>query len=214
MNLSKAILNSSGQCKASLKAEKDMAKKIEEFEVFDIKPCVSNPANIRFIAQADIRLDEAIPYLFLSFPPSQTQYMQKHNTLTLKIWNRMITLFPSGKIGITNTAGMEEAKEILEKLRQQINAAFERNERQGPPKAEEITALQNLSPMRIHRFLPKTNCGYCGEATCMAFVFKILAGERTLKQCLPLKAPDTLRFRQELQEELGISTLRALGWNS
>ncbi|MFX0113155.1 MAG: (Fe-S)-binding protein [Candidatus Hodarchaeota archaeon] len=191
-----------------------MAKKLENFDVFDIKPCVSNPANIRFVAQADIRLDEAIPHLFLSFPPSQTKYLQKQNTLTLKIWNRMITLFPSGKIGITNTAGMEEAKEILEKLRQQINIAFEKDERQGPPKAEEIAALQNLSPMRIHSLLPKTNCGECGEATCMAFAFKILAGERTLKQCLPLNDPDTPKFHQKLQEELETPALRVLGWNS
>ena len=191
-----------------------MATKVEKFDVFDIKPCVSNPANLRFVAQADIRFDEAIPYLFLSFPSSQTKYMQKQNILTLIIWNRMITLFPSRKIGITNTAGMEEAKEILEKLRQQINAAFERKEKQGPPKAEEITTLQNLSPMRIHCLLPKTNCGDCGEATCMAFTFKIIVGERTLKHCLPLKDPDTPRLQQKLQEELGTPTLRVLGWNS
>ncbi|MDY6965048.1 MAG: acetyl-CoA decarbonylase/synthase complex subunit gamma [Halobacteriota archaeon] len=42
------------------------------------------------------------------------------------------------------------------------------------------------SPLEIYKYLPKTNCGECGEKTCMAFAAQLI--ERTLKieDCTPL----------------------------
>lgn len=39
--------------------------------------------------------------------------------------------------------------------------------------------MKKLGPLDIYRHLPKTNCGECGEKTCMAFASQII--ERTLK---------------------------------
>ena len=42
------------------------------------------------------------------------------------------------------------------------------------------------SPLEVYKYLPKTNCGDCGEQTCMAFAAQLI--ERTLKieDCTPL----------------------------
>ncbi|MHC1625686.1 MAG: (Fe-S)-binding protein, partial [Methermicoccaceae archaeon] len=42
------------------------------------------------------------------------------------------------------------------------------------------------SPLEVYKFLPKTNCGECGEATCMAFASKLINRDVTLEDCPPL----------------------------
>ncbi|RLI82748.1 tRNA CCA-pyrophosphorylase [Archaeoglobales archaeon] len=43
-----------------------------------------------------------------------------------------------------------------------------------------------ITPMEIYKWLPKTNCKKCGEATCMSFAFKLLNREKKLEDCTPL----------------------------
>lgn len=54
----------------------------------------------------------------------------------------------------------------------------------------------------VYEFLPKTNCGKCGESTCIAFASKILRRETGLDECLPLKEPSHSNQRQKLVELL------------
>jgi acetyl-CoA decarbonylase/synthase complex subunit gamma len=42
------------------------------------------------------------------------------------------------------------------------------------------------NPIEIYKMLPKTNCGKCGEANCMAFAVKLINFEADLDQCTPL----------------------------
>lgn len=43
-----------------------------------------------------------------------------------------------------------------------------------------------VTAMDIYKLLPKTNCGDCGEASCMAFATKLSEKETDLKLCTPL----------------------------
>ncbi len=60
------------------------------------------------------------------------------------------------------------------------------------------------SPLDIYKLLPKTNCGKCGEKTCMSFAFKLLSGERKLEECEPLFSPKFEKNRKKLEEMLAI----------
>ncbi len=42
------------------------------------------------------------------------------------------------------------------------------------------------SPLEVYKFLPQTNCGDCGEATCMAFASHMIDRSLKLEDCLPL----------------------------
>ncbi|MFX0064626.1 MAG: (Fe-S)-binding protein [Candidatus Hermodarchaeota archaeon] len=191
-----------------------LLREVKRFKIYDIFPCVKIPANVRFIAQADINIHQAIPYLFLRFPPAIAKYSTKTNILILEIWNRMITFFPSGRIGITNTAGMDEGKEILEKIREEINLAFMIHATRGPPTPGEITAHKNFKPVILYEYLPKTNCRLCGMASCMAFAFSVLANQKKLNRCVPLTDPDSMVLRNKLESELSEFMLISLGWYS
>jgi acetyl-CoA decarbonylase/synthase complex subunit gamma len=46
--------------------------------------------------------------------------------------------------------------------------------------------LKETSPLNLYKFLPQTNCGDCGEQTCMAFAAGLIARERTVEECKPL----------------------------
>ncbi|AKB83528.1 5-tetrahydromethanopterin:corrinoid iron-sulfur protein methyltransferase [Methanosarcina barkeri 3] len=42
------------------------------------------------------------------------------------------------------------------------------------------------SPLEAYKYLPQTNCGECGEATCMAFASKLIDRSGKTTDCLPL----------------------------
>jgi ArsR family metal-binding transcriptional regulator len=62
--------------------------------------------------------------------------------------------------------------------------------------------------LEIWRRLPGTNCGVCGERTCMAFALRLWAGGARLRQCGPVFVPEQTARRAALVEicaGLGIS---------
>ncbi len=60
------------------------------------------------------------------------------------------------------------------------------------------------NPMEIYKLLPKTNCGKCGEKTCMSFAFKLLNGEKKLEDCKPLYSKEYDVIRKKLEELISI----------
>ena len=54
-----------------------------------------------------------------------------------------------------------------------------------------------VSPLELYKLLPKLNCQKCGEASCMAFVYKLQRGEKKADACTPLLEP---RFSKQLEE--------------
>lgn len=43
-----------------------------------------------------------------------------------------------------------------------------------------------VEPLQIQKLLPRTNCGICGEKTCLSFAMKVRAKDLELKACTPL----------------------------
>jgi len=48
---------------------------------------------------------------------------------------------------------------------------------------------KNLSPIDVYRLLPGTNCGECGEKTCIAFAAKLANRAASIEECPPLLDP-------------------------
>ena len=42
------------------------------------------------------------------------------------------------------------------------------------------------SPLEVYKYLPKTNCGECGEATCMAFAAQLIERAYNIEDCTPI----------------------------
>ncbi len=187
-------------------------KLVRSFGIKEILPCLTTPGYIRFRARADREIGEVIPIIFLKFPPGKVSYNDVKNTLTLKIFDRMITLHPSGEVAVTNTRDVKEAKEILEEIKKIINNAYEDYLKHGKPSNKEMEAARTISWMKVYNYLPRINCGKCGFQVCSAFAVSVLQGEARLSQCKPLRDEKYLENLKILKEEIGPILLRTLGW--
>ena len=92
----------------------------------------------------------------------------------------------------------EEARRVLDWVRDLVNETWERREQITPSyrRAASLTALQ------LYRLLPGGNCQKCGEPTCLAFAVKLAEEEASLERCSPLLEPEYEEKRTVLIELL------------
>lgn len=50
-----------------------------------------------------------------------------------------------------------------------------------------LKEISKISPLEVHKHLPKLNCGECGTSTCMGFAVRLLGKKAKLTQCPYLK---------------------------
>jgi len=88
-----------------------------------------------------------------------------------------------------------EAEDILEWLKKEINATWER-------RGEITPSFEVAVPPRVLdvlKLLPRTNCRACGQPTCMVFAVQVCQGAQGLAAC-PCLDPENLK---RLREYLG-----------
>ncbi|MFQ6105454.1 MAG: (Fe-S)-binding protein [Candidatus Hydrothermarchaeaceae archaeon] len=64
-----------------------------------------------------------------------------------------------------------------------------------------VTEAKVLSPLEVHRHLPRTNCGECGT-NCMGFAVKLLNRKAALHDCPQLKKAEYLHESMLLKDIL------------
>jgi ArsR family metal-binding transcriptional regulator len=142
-------------------------------------PCVADETKIRIIAHLEGDLGPVLPYLNAIMP--QASYTPAAETLTFMDGHRMIALYRQ-RITIAKADEIVDAWVTLEGIRRhaaqtwadrgRIEPCFETRRR--PPAIE------------IFKRLPRTNCGRCGEMTCLAFALRLWSGETSLRRCRPV----------------------------
>lgn len=58
-----------------------------------------------------------------------------------------------------------------------------------------------LRPLDVYKYLPQTNCGECGESSCMAFAAKLIERQVSVEKCSPLSEP---RYSKKLKALLEV----------
>jgi len=159
-----------------------MRKEYVKFiEIRHREECLADPSRIKIVAQSDKNFEEILPYLATQFP--NAIYSQEAGFVSYKEERRMVSIFSTGKVGITYLKDEEEAGKILEKIREKINWTYQNKDKID---ISEINRRKPLNALQIYRYLPALNCGKCGFPTCMAFAVKLLSVEVTVDKCLPL----------------------------
>jgi ArsR family metal-binding transcriptional regulator len=159
---------------------------VKRIEIKEISPCTADPERIKFLAQADKPLEDVLPILYLAIP--NAKYSEKLGALSYTHQQHLITLFATGRIGMTYVKDRSEAEKLVEEARKLINSAFIYLKTHGKPSSDLIQAKKELNPMKVYEKLPKTNCKECGEQGCFAFATKLLNGEKILQDCPLLKS--------------------------
>jgi len=173
--------------------------------VMFLGPCVADETKIRLIAHIEGDLGPVLPYLNAVIP--KASYTPAAETLTYMEGYRMIALYRQ-RITIAKADDILDAWRTLEEIRQlamqtwsdrdAIEPSFE--SRRKPPAFE------------IFKRLPRTNCGLCGEPTCLVFAVKVWSGEIPVSLCLPVfqEGGSFQRLREPLLEicaGMGIGTV-------
>ncbi|MHA1491402.1 MAG: (Fe-S)-binding protein [Promethearchaeota archaeon] len=185
---------------------------INNFEIKEVLPCFITQGYIRFTAQADNELGKVMSIIFLKNPPAKANYLINQNILTLRLFNRTLTLYPSGKIGVNNTKDIDEAHEILNEIKKMSNQAYREFLKNGKPKEKEIESARKITWMELFKYLPKTNCGKCGFPICSSFSVSVLQGDSSLSQCVLLKKTKYSSNIKKLKEKYGHLLISSLGW--
>ena len=60
---------------------------------------------------------------------------------------------------------------------------------------------RRLTPIHLYKLTPKTNCGECGFATCLAFATQVIVGQADLDGCPQLDQRSLEPFRAQLADQ-------------
>jgi ArsR family metal-binding transcriptional regulator len=136
------------------------------------------PTSIKFNAIIDLEVDigDLLPYLATVIRgctyihgTGELNYMDKGHIIAIR----------SGQITVTALVDEAEAWQVCEALRNMINEVDKQRENITPT----LRKHARLDPLTVYRKLPQTNCGECGEATCMAFAARVVSRELTANGC-------------------------------
>jgi|YelNatPaOPRAMG01_1025707.scaffolds.fasta_scaffold36782_2 ArsR family metal-binding transcriptional regulator len=173
---------------------------VRKIVIKEVTPCAADPDRIKFIAEADRTLEEALPILYLGIP--NAKYSEKLGALSYRLEQHLVTIFASGRIGITYVKDRQEAEKLVEDTRKLINRALLYQKTHGKPEDSLFEAKKTLSPQTLYEKLPKTNCHECSEQSCYAFATKLFNKEKTLDTCPPLSTRAYAQNREQLQKLL------------
>ena len=139
-------------------------------------PCLAEPGKLIVIGRPTCVLTEVIPYL--ATLPGIIAFNPVTCTLTFRRPRGIMTIYPD-TITITQVDDTDEGMKLLEALKDAINATWEHRAELAP-----VTEVQKAPRLLdVWELLPRSNCGDCGEATCMAFAANLLLGKRLPDEC-------------------------------
>lgn len=159
-------------------------------------PCLAEPGKIIVVGKPDRLLSPALPYL--ASLPNVIAYNPRTVSLTLRRQPGLITL-NDDRVYLTQVDHVDQGLELLVRLKEAINATWENRHTLTP-----IEAPRRLpNHLEVWRLLPQTNCGECGDATCLAFAVALLTHKKPLQRCQPLFSnPDFAEKRDLLEHYL------------
>ncbi|MDA8165148.1 MAG: Fe-S cluster protein [Desulfobacteraceae bacterium] len=154
--------------------------------------CRPEAQSLHCIAHLEQDVGAAIPYLNAVLGGSI--YVREPPAVTFRSQGKLITVH-ADRIAINAIKDPAEAERILSWLQREINEAWTKRGEITPS----FTAAPRPQVMEIVKLLPKTNCGRCGQPTCMVFAALAAEGGKGIDDC-PELAPEN---RHKLRDYLG-----------
>lgn len=136
------------------------------------------------IARLDRNVGAALPYL--NAEVGSYIYMKEPPLLAFHHSRGMLIVVDEESISIHPAKNLIEVKGILDWLQRKINEVWERRGTIIP----RYTAAPWAEPAVIVRLLPRTDCGQCGQTTCLAFALLAAKGEKGADDCPALRPDD------------------------
>ena len=156
-----------------------------------------NPLAQTVNAIADLCQDigEVMPYLNRVL--KNAVYNDEAKILNSKMEEHLVTVYPM-KIALTKQQDEQEARQLLDRIRNLINGIYRDREKIEPCYEKK----ERPKPIDIFRLLPGKNCRECSEPSCLAFAVKLINNEMRWRQCPLLLTKEFEANRLKLMEIL------------
>ena len=158
-----------------------------------VGPCVAEEDDLRLTAHVEGDLAPVFPYLNAELRGGT--FNPQGPTFTFMDGPRLVNLFPH-RAAIGRLREMQDAWRTLARLKRLVNDVWARRASIQPSYERKV----RVSALEVYSRLPKTNCGQCGEATCIAFAAKLLNGEQRLERCAPVFTGEYEHLRPALED--------------
>jgi ArsR family metal-binding transcriptional regulator len=155
------------------------------------------PTSTKFNAIVDLEVDigDLLPYLATVI--RGCTYIHGTGELNYMDGGHIIAIRPR-QITVTALEDEAEAHQVCQELQNMINQVDQQRESITPT----LRKQARLDPLTVYRELPQTNCGECGEATCMAFAARVVSRELRATGCKPLLEKEYNSQRERLWQML------------
>ncbi len=141
--------------------------------------CGPEARSLDLVAHLDQDISEVLPYLNAVL--GGFQYTKDPRSVSLKLHGKLVVIHPR-KICVNAPGDQSEGEKIIEWLREKINVTWERRGEIQP----RFESAPKPKVLEILRLLPQTNCGECGQPTCMVFASRAAEGGKDADACPPL----------------------------
>ena len=165
-----------------------------EFKLVNIE-CMPASTNFNAIVDLEVDIAELLPYLATVI--RGCTYIHGAGELNYMDRGHIIAIRPR-QITVTALADAAEAKQVCKELTNMINEV----DKQRASITPTLRKHARLDPLTVYRELPQTNCGECGEVTCMAFAARVVSRELTAKGCKILLEKEYSSQRERLWQML------------
>lgn len=164
------------------------------FKVYTLKlvrPMCHTRSTVNAIVELDTEITEILPYLNAEL--GNCFFNPDIPFLRFTNYGKAFTLHPD-YFTINGLADEAEARGLVEFVRSLLEDTWSKRG-EIEPSYRRGTELKMLD---VFKLLPRTNCGACGEKSCMAFAGRLLKQESGLAECGPLQEPGQATALAEL----------------
>ena len=138
--------------------------------------CGGEAQQVDLIAYLNQDISEVIPYLNVVL--GGFQYTKDPRSVSLMLDGKLVVIHPR-EICVNVPGDQLEGEKVIEWLREKINDTWERRGEIQP----RFESAPKPKVLEILRLLPKTNCGKCGQPTCMVFASNVAEGGKDSDDC-------------------------------
>jgi len=146
-----------------------------QIEIFN-NECVPSAMTVQCFAYLGQDVSDCLPYLNAIL--GGFEYIKDPPSVTFRAQGKLITVY-GRKIAVNSLKDENEAEKIIEWIKLEINAAWEKRDEIEPS----YTGMPRPKIIEILKLLPKTNCKECGAPTCMVFATQVAEGGKGASDC-------------------------------
>jgi len=143
--------------------------------------CLRDSTHFNIVMDLQVSIEALLPYLAARLPGCT--YTHGTGVINLMDAGHIVGIHPR-QITITDVTGSEEARILCAKYFSSIQEVESNRSSITPVLMKRST----ITVMDILRALPRTNCGLCESATCMAFAARVFRREVPIGLCEPVGA--------------------------